>query len=48
MLNSLLTIPMIVLAVYSLLVARKWHKVGIKYDMLADELKKEVVTDEKD
>ena len=48
MLNSILTILMIVLTVYSLYVVRKWHKVGIKYDMLADELKKEVVTDEKD
>ena len=37
---------MIVLAIYSLYVVRKWHRVGIKYDMLADELKKEVVTDE--
>lgn len=48
MLNLVLTILMIVLAKYSLYVVRKWHKVGNKYDMLADELKKEVVTVEKD
>lgn len=37
-LDLILTILLIVLTVYSLFVARKWHKVGNKYDMLADEL----------
>ena len=48
MLDLIIKILMIVLTIYSLYVVRKWHKVGNKYDSLADELKKEVVTVEKD
>ena len=43
MLDLVLSLLMIILAVYSFFVVLKWHKFGIKYDRLADELKKEVV-----
>ena len=48
MLDLVLSLLMIILVVYSFFVVRKWHKVGIEYDRLADELKKEVVTVEED